>query len=639
MLRKAAAGLVRQQDARFVFRPRYGRREWERDAWTHSLWNRGRSIRWKGCGERGERGWSSSALSTTGLATFTAAAFVEWYRRVGAMKDEGEIDHSVDSRVVDRLSPHFVSSRTSIVPLRGDERIEDLFEFGPILGEGGFSVVYEGRCKRTGKAVAIKVVDKHLSKLGDVKDEIAIMCHTGVHPNIVSLHAAYDTESAYVLVLDLVKGGEVFEHVCRKGSFSEEDAGLLFRAVLQAVMHMHSRHIVHNDIKPENLLLTRSPGEDASSISTFGEDNGDIGLLKVADFGESYFLDDDESGENTLIIVDGEEKSSERPDDTVWKTNGRERKIVRASRNDDDEATMLMQHFRTRRPHFRGGGTPAYMSPERVRHSEYSFSDDIWSMGVCLYIMLCGSHPFDPNGSRTAIGIADEIERGSFDRSNPLWNSLSPSAKDLISRLLARDKDLRITTANELMQHEWILNTYYGLVHESDEAKRLRVARLAGFRVLALLRRSALAIGVSAENMFEAFDTTGDGYISVDELQEKLCSDLGQSFTRDQIEAAIAVLDTDNDNRLSFSEFQLLLQRPLPGNASIRNDHARSLFRAVDRDSSGTIDFEEMTHLAALIGMEGLTVEKLWRSLGKNETESITFEQFRRILKGTSAGG
>ena len=75
----------------------------------------------------------------------------------------------------------------------------------------------------------------------------------------------------------------------------------------------------------------------------------------------------------------------------------------------------------------------------------------------------------------------------------------------------------------------------------------LRVTRLAGFRVLALLRRSAIAMGVSAEDMFDAFDITGDGFISVDELQEKLCMDLGQDFTRDQIEAAIAVLDTDHD--------------------------------------------------------------------------------------------
>ena len=85
------------------------------------------------------------------------------------------------------------------------------------------------------------------------------------------------------------------------------------------------------------------------------------------------------------------------------------------------------------------------MSPERVRRAGHSKADDMWAMGVCLFIMLCGSHPFDPNGSRSAISIADEIERGHYDTENPLWSSLSSSARDLISRLLERDKSKRIT--------------------------------------------------------------------------------------------------------------------------------------------------------------------------------------------------
>lgn len=85
------------------------------------------------------------------------------------------------------------------------------------------------------------------------------------------------------------------------------------------------------------------------------------------------------------------------------------------------------------------------MSPERVRRAGHSKADDMWAMGVCLFIMLCGSHPFDPNGSRSAISIADEIERGHYDTENPLWSALSSSARDLISRLLERDKSKRIT--------------------------------------------------------------------------------------------------------------------------------------------------------------------------------------------------
>ena len=50
------------------------------------------------------------------------------------------------------------------------------------MGEGGFSVVYHGKCKQSDSAVAIKVVDKETSNLADVKNEIAIMVKTGIHP-------------------------------------------------------------------------------------------------------------------------------------------------------------------------------------------------------------------------------------------------------------------------------------------------------------------------------------------------------------------------------------------------------------------------------------------------------------------------
>ena len=409
-----------------------------------------------------------------------------------------------------------------------------------------------------------------------------------------------------------------------------------------AVEHMHLRGIVHNDLKPENLLLT-TDSEDA--------------CLKVADFGESYFMDDYFDEDDEIAVEEQNYYITANGDDDVEPTK---------------HSSFDMKQFRTRRPRFRGGGTPAYMSPERVRRAEHSNADDIWAMGVCLFIMLCGSHPFDPNGSRSAISIADEIERGHYDTENPLWSSLSPSARDLISRLLEKDKSRRITTVRELVEHEWFQMSEGSTTKESEEAQRLRVSRLVGFRVLALLRRSAIAMGVSAENMvgfslhvllfsfftfllpfltcppthfhthttinkfkqqqFDAFDMTGDGYISVDELQEKLCMDLGQDFSRDQIEAAIAVLDTDHDQRLSLNEFQLLLERPLPVKTGLQNEHARSLFRAIDKSQSGTINYEELSHLAVLMGVDGSTVHELWHSLGKAPNETIDEDEFYEIL-------
>jgi calcium/calmodulin-dependent protein kinase I len=93
-------------------------------------------------------------------------------------------------------------------------------------------------------------------------------------------HAPTDKWCCLVyLVTDLALGGELFDRICRKGSYYESDAADLIRAVLSAVAYLHDHGIVHRDLKPENLLF-RTP-----------EDNAD---LLIADFGLSRIMDEEQ---------------------------------------------------------------------------------------------------------------------------------------------------------------------------------------------------------------------------------------------------------------------------------------------------------------------------------------------------------
>ena len=85
--------------------------------------------------------------------------------------------------------------------------------------------------------------------------------------------------SIVYLVTDLALGGELFDRICRKGSYYESDAADLIRATLSAVAYLHDHGIVHRDLKPENLLF-RTP-----------EDNAD---LLIADFGLSRIMDEEQ---------------------------------------------------------------------------------------------------------------------------------------------------------------------------------------------------------------------------------------------------------------------------------------------------------------------------------------------------------
>ena len=96
-------------------------------------------------------------------------------------------------------------------------------------------------------------------------------------------------------------------------------------------------------------------------------------------------------------------------------------------------------------------GTPYYIAPE-VLKGAYTKQCDNWSMGVILFIMLSGKPPF---GGKSNKEIIDNVLRGTYTYSNPVWDNISADAKDLIDKLLERQADMRLT-ADEAYNHPWI---------------------------------------------------------------------------------------------------------------------------------------------------------------------------------------
>jgi len=140
------------------------------------------------------------------------------------------------------------------------------------IGKGAFSVVHKAISKRTGEIVAVKIIDKkEASSQQDEKrlhTEVNILTRVN-HPNIVCLKDMYETSEKMFLVMELVTGGELFDKIVEKGSYSEKDASVIVRKILSAVEYLHMNGIAHRDLKPENLLL-RSESETEVMLSDFG---------------------------------------------------------------------------------------------------------------------------------------------------------------------------------------------------------------------------------------------------------------------------------------------------------------------------------------------------------------------------------
>ena len=144
----------------------------------------------------------------------------------------------------------------------------------PPLGEGGFGSVYLATDKKTGEKVALKKIDKKLTDNDTFLKEMRALLHIkayGGHPHISALREYFEEGDYYYLILDLVSGGEMFDHLVAVGAYSEADAARLLREVASALAFLHGIGVVHGDLKPENLMLSTPKASDC--------------VIKVVDFG------------------------------------------------------------------------------------------------------------------------------------------------------------------------------------------------------------------------------------------------------------------------------------------------------------------------------------------------------------------
>ena len=276
--------------------------------------------------------------------------------------------------------------------------MEDDYVLGALLGSGTFASVRRGLNKRTGQEVAIKTIPKTRQSAASIRHEISTLQRVSMHKNIAKLEAAYETEDCFYIVMELVSGGELFDHLVENGAFSEHEAGGLVRKLAEAIALLHAQGLCHADIKPENMLLT-ADGKD----------------VKLVDFGLTCEF---------------------------------------ASREQDAERTDPNKHTKSI-------GTRAYWPPELFRGGKGpGLPMDLWALGVVLYILLNGTHPFD-DGT-----VDDAALEHNICELQPEFGSWPASAesKQLVSSLLRKDPNERLTI-EQLLQHPWL---------KSDDASALR---------------------------------------------------------------------------------------------------------------------------------------------------------------------
>ncbi|KAJ1372420.1 MAP kinase-interacting serine/threonine-protein kinase mnk-1 [Parelaphostrongylus tenuis] len=285
------------------------------------------------------------------------------------------------------------------------------------LGAGAYASVRTCVSIASGKEYAVKVVDKNEEShtRSRILREVNTFKMCKNQPNIVQLIEWFEDDVNFYMVFEKMRGGPLLEHIIRKGYFTEEEARRVTVDIATALKFLHDRGIAHRDVKPENILCTEPDR---------------VSPVKLCD------LD-----------------LASRP------VKGRSPPKLSQIASEPDLASPV--------------GSAEFMAPEVVDAFvndalRYDKRCDMWSLGVILYIMLCGYAPFQGECDDEDCGWSEgqpcddcqqelfrRIQCGEYDFPSDEWDMISAEAKHLVSSLLVKNVSERLT-ANEVLDHPWV---------------------------------------------------------------------------------------------------------------------------------------------------------------------------------------
>jgi len=309
---------------------------------------------------------------------------------------------------------------------------DDLYKLtGETLGEGSYGKVETCINIFTEIEYAVKIIEKRpglYSRCKVLKEiEIYHMCRG--QQNIIQLIEFFEEAERFCLVFEKVSGGPLLDHIQTRVCFTEAEASAIVRDLTNAIKYLHDRGIAHRDLKPDNVLCV-NPHSPCP--------------VKLCDFDLCSQANIDISTPNLLTPVGSLEYMAPEVVET----------FLIDDYDDDDEE---------------------YLS--------YNKKCDLWSLGIIMYILLCGYAPFSGDcgldcGWEMGESCMDcqellfsNIKEGLVTFPDQHWASISQKAKNLIQQLLVKDSTIRLD-AEQVLAHPWIVGG--GCKNTLDTPRNLR---------------------------------------------------------------------------------------------------------------------------------------------------------------------
>jgi calcium-dependent protein kinase len=254
-------------------------------------------------------------------------------------------------------------------------------------------------------------------------------------------------------------------------------------------------------------------------------------------------------------------------------------------------------------------GSAYYVAPE-VIGGYYNEKCDIWSVGVLLYVMLCGYPPF-PGTTREEIEA--KITSGRFSFDEPEWVGISDSAKELISCLLEFDPEKRMTAA-EALKHPFVFDNTREMAHEHLRTwGESSLKNMLNFQPKKKIQElfwvfftDNLLVPSQYKHLAEVFfslDANLDGSLSKEDLLQVMDANV--------VEEIIRTLDCNNSDAIEYSEF---VMAALARKDHLTTDKINIAFKMLDKDQDGFIGINDLRDIFDPDGQKEIK-EEVWREL------------------------
>ena len=282
-------------------------------------------------------------------------------------------------------------------------------------------------------------------------------------------------------------------------------------------------------------------------------------------------------------------------------------------------------------------GTPYYIAPE-VLNKNYNEKCDIWSAGVITYILLSGMPPFNGQSDQD---IMNKVRAGQFSFDDRVWQTISENAKSFIRSLLTYDVSARPSAETALM-HPWL--TELANLQVDETRARGALDNLSKFNNDVTLKAATYSFIASQlmskqerddlSKVFKAFDTNGDGKLSMEEVKTGYLEHYGKIMSDQEVEEMFNSVDTDRSGFIDFTEFVVAATNQ---STLTSEEKLQAAFRMFDKDGSGKISPEEIKAVlcfgdASAINNEML--ENIIKQVDENGDGEIEFDEFVTMMKG-----